>query len=122
MLSPMEKLEALSRGYSLEELMEYQELRGVALIKDLQTGVEKIYSYSFAKFLEDRNLAEIISVADTVQELMRNIREMAQQNAREKAYKAAKAIERLEALLKSGKSEERKFLRGLKSLNRAKTA
>ena len=114
MLSPMEKLEALSRGYSLEELMEYQELRGVALIKDLETGVEKIYSYSFAKFLEDRNLAEIISVADTVQELMRNMRGIARQNAREKAYKAAKAIERLEALLKSGKSERREFLRGAK--------
>ena len=112
MLSPMEKLEALSRGYSLEELMEYQELRGVALIKDLETGVEKIYSYSFAKFLEDRNLVEIISVADTVQELMRNMR--GRQNAREKAYKAAKAIERLEALLKSGKSEGRKFLRRAK--------
>ena len=112
MLSPMEKLEALSRGYSLEELMQYQELRGVALIKDLETGVEKIYSYSFAKFLEDRNLAEIISVADTVQELMRNMR--GRQNAREKAYKAAKAIERLEGLLKSGKSEVRRFLRGAK--------
>jgi len=112
MLSPMEKLEALSRGYSLEELMQYQELRGVALIKDLETGVEKIYSYSFAKFLEDRNLAEIISVADTVQELMRNMR--GRQNAREKTYKAAKAIERLEGLLKSGKSEVRRFLRGAK--------
>jgi len=110
----MEKLEALSRGYSLEELMEYQELRGVALIKDLETGVEKIYSYSFAKFLEDRNLAEIINVADTVQELMKNMHEMARQNAREKAYKAVKAIERLEELLKSGKSEGKEFLRGAK--------
>jgi len=110
MLSPTEKLEALSRGYSLEELMEYQELRGVALVRDLETGIQKIYSYSFAKFLEDRNLAEIISVAETVQELMRNRSEMTQQNVQDKVYKMTIVIERLEKILKSGKSEERKLL------------
>jgi len=110
MLSPMEKLEALSRGYSLEEIIEYEQLRGVALIKDLETGVEKIYSHSFAKFLEDRNLAEIISVADTVQELMRNRRETARRVTEDRVDKMTTVIERLEKLLESSRSERRRLL------------
>ena len=116
MLSPMEKLEALSRGYSLEELMEYQELRGVALIKDLETGVEKIYSYSFAKFLEDRNLVEIISVADTIQELMENTRETARRVTQDRVYKMAMAIERLEKLLEANRSEKGNLLERAKKI------
>lgn len=110
MLSPAEKLEALSRGYSLEELMEYRELRGVALVKDLETGIQKIYSYSFAKFLEDRNLAEIINVAETVQELMRNRSEIARRDVQDTVYNMTKVIERLENVLKSSKSEKGKLL------------
>jgi len=110
MLSPMEKLEALSRGYSLEELIEYEHLRGVALIKDLETGVEKIYSHSFAKFLEDRNLAEIIRVADTVQELMRSRHETARRDTRNRIDKMTIVIERLEKLLESSRSERRRLL------------
>ena len=110
MLSPMERLEALSRGYSLEELIEYEQLRGVALIKDLETGVEKIYSHSFAKFLEDRNLAEIIRVADTIQELMRSRHEMARRDAQNRIHKMTVVIERLEKLLKSSRSERRRLL------------
>ena len=106
----MEKLEALSRGYSLEEIIEYEQLRGVALIKDLETGAEKIYSHSFAKFLEDRNLAEIISVADTVQELMRNRRETARRVAQDRVNKMMTVIERLEKLLESSRSERRRLL------------
>ena len=110
MLSPMERLEALSRGYSLEELIQYERLRGVALIKDLETGAEKIYSHSFAKFLEDRNLAEIISVANTVQELMRNKREKARRVMQDRVDKMTTVIERLEKLLESSRSERRKLL------------
>ena len=110
MLSPAEKLEALSRGYSLEKLMEYRELRGVALVKDLETGIQKIYSYSFAKFLEDRNLAEIINVAETVQELMRNRSEIARRDVQDTVYNMTKVIERLEKVLKSSKSEKGKLL------------
>ena len=110
MLSPMEKLEALSRGYSLEEIIEYEQLRGIALIKDLETGVEKIYSHSFAKFLEDRNLAEIIRVADTVQELMRNRRETARRVTQDRVNKMTTVIERLEKLLESNRSERRRLL------------
>ena len=116
MLSPMEKLEALSRGYSLEELMEYEELRGVALIKDLETGVQKIHSYSFAKFLEDRNLAEIIHVADTIQELMENTRETARRVTQDRVYKMAMAIERLEKLLEANRSEKGNLLERAKKI------
>ena len=119
MLSPAEKLEALSRGYSLQELTEYQELRGVALVKDLETGVQKIHSYAFAKFLEDRNLAEIISVAETVQELMRNRSEAARQNAQDTVYKMTIVIKRLEEILKSSKSEKRKLLDKAKIVKRS---
>ena len=110
MLSPMEKLEALSRGYSLEEIIEYEQLRGIALIKDLETGVEKIYSHSFAKFLEDRNLAEIIRVADTVQELMRSRHETARRDTRNRVDKMTIVIERLEKLLESSRSGRRGLL------------
>jgi len=110
MLSPMEKLEALSRGYSLEELIEYEQLRGVALIKDLETGAEKIYSHSFAKFLEDRNLVKIIRVADTIQELMKSRRETARRVMQDRVYKMTIVIERLEKLLESSRSERRKLL------------
>ena len=110
MLSPMEKIEALSRGYSLEKLMEYEELRGVALVKDLETDVQKIHSYSFAKFLADRNLAEIICVADTVQELMKNRRETARRVTQDRVYKMTTVIERLEKLLETNRSEKRRLL------------
>jgi len=110
MLSPMEKLEALSRGYSLEELIEYEQLRGVALIKDLETGVEKIYSHSFAKFLEDRNLVKIIRVADTIQELMKSRRETTRRVMQDRVYKMTIVIERLEKLLESSRSERRRLL------------
>ena len=116
MLSPMEKLEALSRGYSLEEIIEYEQLRGVALIKDLETGAEKIYSHSFAKFLEDRNLAEIISVADTVQELMRNRRETARRVTEDRVDKMTMVIERLEKLLEANRSEKRRLLERAKKI------
>jgi len=116
MLSPMEKLEALSRGYSLEELIEYEQLRGVALIKDLETGVEKIYSHSFAKFLEDRNLAEIISVADTIQELMENTHGTARRVTQDRVYKMTMVIERLEKLLEANRSEKRRLLERAKKI------
>ncbi|HDJ66433.1 MAG TPA: hypothetical protein ENF33_01785 [Nitrososphaeria archaeon] len=119
MLSPTEKLEALSRGFSLDELRKYQELRGVALIKDLETGAQKIYSYSFAKFLEDRNLAEIISVAETVQELMKNRSEIIRRDMQDTVYKMTIVIERLERILRSSKSGKGELLDRAKIIKRS---
>ena len=73
MLSPTEKIEALSYGCDIEELMVYQELEGLALVEDLKTGIQKIYSHSFAKFLEDRGVVKILAVGGTPQELMRHM-------------------------------------------------
>ena len=88
----------------------------MALIKDLETGAEKIYSHSFAKFLEDRNLAEIISVADTIQELMENTRETARRVTQDRVYKMTMVIERLEKLLEADRSEKRRLLEGAKKI------
>ena len=51
MLSPMEKLEALSRGYSLEELIEYEHLRGVASPKTLRQVSKKSTHTPLRSFL-----------------------------------------------------------------------
>lgn len=95
MLSASEKIEALMYGFSLEELAGYEALGGFALVEDRRSGVQKIYSYSFAKFLEDRGIVRILAVGRTIQELPRKQYKL-QENS-----KALKALERVEKLLKS---------------------
>ena len=105
MISPFEKLEALAQGFKLHELIRYNHLRGIALVKDLRTGVEKVYSYSYAKFLEDRGLAEVLSVGLTIEEVTKGRGRKFESVSESKRHpKVIKAIERAESLLKILKS------------------
>lgn len=104
-MSPMEKIEALKYGYSLEELLEYQGLEGFALVEDLRTGIQKVYSYSFAKFLKDKGVVEILGVGNTPQELMDKSEERIRSNP-SPSEKTIILLEKLEKLLKSTRPTE----------------
>jgi len=107
LISPFEKLEALAQGFKLHELIRYNHLRGIALVKDLRTGMEKVYSYSYAKFLEDKGLAKVLSVGLTIEEVTRDRDRKFESVSKSKKHpKAIKAIERAESLLKILKSSD----------------
>jgi len=105
LISPFEKLEALAQGFKLHELIRYNHLRGIALVKDIKTGMEKVYSYSYAKFLEDKGLAEVLAVGLTIEEVTRDReKEPESISGSRKPSKTIKAIEKAEFLLKILKS------------------
>jgi len=105
MLSASEKVEALMYGFSLEELADYEGLEGFALVEDQRSGIQKVYSYGFARFLEDRGIVRILAAGRTAQELPKKPPKP-QENS-----KAIKALERAEKLLKSRPRHEEMSLR-----------
>ena len=67
--------------------------------------MEKVYSYSYAKFLEDKGLAEVLAVGLTIEEVTRDReKEPESISGSRKPSKTIKAIEKAEFLLKILKS------------------
>ncbi|MCD6342139.1 MAG: hypothetical protein J7L83_04765 [Thaumarchaeota archaeon] len=108
MIEPFEKLDAVARGFKLSDLVVYEDLKGLALVKDLKTGIQKIYSYSYAKFLEDRDLVEVLAIGSTIEELTKNAdrRISASEANMDRIIRALEKAESFLKAMKSGKSFE----------------
>lgn len=108
MIEPFEKLDAVARGFKLNDLVVYEDLKGLALVRDLKAGIQKIYSYSYAKFLEDRDLVEVLAIGSTIEELTKNAdrRISASEANMDRIIRALEKAESFLKAMKSGKSFE----------------